>query len=94
MEHKSIARGGLSWLRRPTPCNEAEDPDMWFSESVRKQQEAKAGCSACPLQRECLREALVEDEGWGIWGGMTTEERQMLLERLAPPVLMKKVTAA
>lgn len=66
-----------------TPCH--SDPDKWFSDSKKKQRQAKEVCAACPLQQACLREALVEDEDWGVWGGLNTEERAELKERLNPP---------
>ncbi|MDN5744404.1 MAG: WhiB family transcriptional regulator [Nocardioidaceae bacterium] len=56
---------------------------------------AKELCAACPLQRACLREALVEDEEWGIWGGLNPQERVALKERLNPPGQISwKVSAA
>lgn len=36
---------------------------------------AKTICSACPVRDKCRDTALVNDERWGIWGGMTTAER-------------------
>lgn len=68
-----------------TPCHSPSDvdPDIWYSDARRKQRQAKAACAACPLQQQCLRQALVEGEEWGIWGGLTTEERDRLKERLS-----------
>ncbi|OAK56226.1 WhiB family transcriptional regulator [Rhodococcoides kyotonense] len=37
---------------------------------------AKALCRRCPVVAECLRFALLEHETFGIWGGMTPEERR------------------
>jgi WhiB family redox-sensing transcriptional regulator len=36
---------------------------------------AKANCDVCPVRAECLTEALRRGEQWGIWGGLTTDER-------------------
>lgn len=35
---------------------------------------AKKVCALCPVRRECLRHALVSDEPYGIWGGLTAAE--------------------
>ena len=35
-------------------------------------------CAACPVRQACLDEALGRNESFGIWGGMTTEERRAL----------------
>lgn len=43
---------------------------------------AKALCRECPLQQLCLQTALENGEHWGIWGGMTGEERSTLSRRL------------
>lgn len=37
---------------------------------------AKQICAACPVRRQCLRYALESGERYGIWGGMTEEERR------------------
>jgi len=39
---------------------------------------AKANCAVCPVLTECLTGALERGEQWGVWGGMTTEERKSL----------------
>jgi WhiB family redox-sensing transcriptional regulator len=38
--------------------------------------EAKKVCSACPVWRNCLKFALNSHDGFGIWGGLTVEERK------------------
>lgn len=37
---------------------------------------AKDLCAVCPVSVECLFAALARGEQWGIWGGMTTDERK------------------
>lgn len=37
---------------------------------------AKAVCSTCPVQRDCLEAAMSEPRG--IWGGLTASERRRL----------------
>lgn len=43
--------------------------------------EAKAICAHCTVRDRCLEFALEEGERFGIWGGLTTQERRMLLGR-------------
>lgn len=42
--------------------------------------EAKAVCTRCPVRAACLDRGLFEP--WGVWGGLTTEERRALVKRL------------
>ncbi|MGW6979699.1 WhiB family transcriptional regulator [Streptomyces sp. NPDC054932] len=37
---------------------------------------AKEICAGCPVQSECLRHALSAGETYGVWGGLTEEERR------------------
>ena len=41
---------------------------------------AKAVCSACPVAAMCLQQALLNEEAYGVWGGKTPEERELLLD--------------
>ncbi|MFE7779418.1 WhiB family transcriptional regulator, partial [Streptomyces sp. NPDC057445] len=45
------------------------------------QRRAKAVCLGCPVQTECLAEALDNRIEFGVWGGMTERERRALLRR-------------
>lgn len=40
----------------------------------------KAVCRSCPVTAECLQFALDGREAYGLWGGLTTPERDRLLE--------------
>jgi WhiB family redox-sensing transcriptional regulator len=40
-----------------------------------REAKAKAICSRCPVIAECLQWAIATNEPWGLWGGMTAEER-------------------
>ncbi len=57
------------------------DPDLFFpispaGPSERQIARAKAICAGCPVRQECLEFALSHDQAYGIWGGMTPEDRQ------------------
>lgn len=45
--------------------------------------EAKNICHGCPVINQCLEFALDGEEGHGIWGGLTTRERDMVRTRTA-----------
>jgi len=40
-------------------------------------------CERCPVWRRCLQEGM--DERWGIWGGLSPKERQVINYRLDSP---------
>jgi WhiB family transcriptional regulator, redox-sensing transcriptional regulator len=54
-------------------------PDESESRTERRYREsqAKAVCTACAVQPDCLSEALKSDERFGIWGGLTERERRL-----------------
>lgn len=41
----------------------------------RREREAKAICATCPVIAECAAFALSTREPYGVWGGLTPEER-------------------
>lgn len=59
-------------------------PDVWFPDKTDElDDDAKATCRRCEVRGECLSAALARDERWGIWGGLTTEERDALVKPAA-----------
>lgn len=62
-------------------CRQA-DPDLFFNESERRgtrrclEAQAKAVCAQCPVITQCREHAIAVQEPWGIWGGLTLEDRQ------------------
>ena len=62
-----------------------EDPELFFPEgdprSARYRAQvvaAKLVCKECVIEAKCLEVALESNEEFGIWGGMTKEERKDL----------------
>lgn len=53
-------------------------PDAGGSSLVRA---AKAHCAGCTVRQQCLDAALDRRENWGIWGGLTDQERRDLRRR-------------
>ena len=43
--------------------------------------EAKKVCLTCEVRGECLEYALMNDERFGIWGGLSERERRKLKKR-------------
>ena len=54
--------------------------DLFFPErggdAVKQAAHAKAICAGCPVRTECLDHAIATGERWGIWGGLTADERR------------------
>lgn len=63
--------------------------DWWFAEPTRANREAinqaKAVCALCHVRQDCLEYALVNDERYGIWGGLTPRARDKLRRRRGMP---------
>jgi len=53
-----------------------EDSDIFFSELASKVARAKAVCSTCPVQKQCLDFAISNNIEEGIFGGLTFDERK------------------
>ena len=65
------------------PCMNT-DPELWFPETGEGQNIGKMArelCGRCPVQQECLTYALEADIRFGIWGGLTSENRLRLQGR-------------
>jgi WhiB family redox-sensing transcriptional regulator len=43
-----------------------------------REHRAKSVCAACPVRRACLDHALALDERYGVWGGLTVDERRTI----------------
>ena len=54
------------------------DPEAFFPEKGGSTREAKRICQACAIRDECLEYALLNDERFGIWGGLSERERRRL----------------
>lgn len=64
------------------------DPESFFSpESERgapkaeREEAAKALCRRCPVIVPCREHALAVQERYGVWGGMSQDERRAVMER-------------
>ena len=48
---------------------------------ARREKIAKSICAKCPVIKECRDQALKLAEPYGIWGGLTEEERLSILNK-------------
>lgn len=60
----------------------AADPEIFFPPNDSPATEARRICTACPVRGQCLAYAVAADEPFGIWGGLSTEERRSLRRQL------------
>ena len=71
--------------RRHAACA-GEDPELFFpvgssGPALTQIAAAKAVCARCPVAEACLRHAVTTGLAYGIWGGLTEEERRGLRYR-------------
>jgi WhiB family transcriptional regulator, redox-sensing transcriptional regulator len=69
----------LMWQERAL-CAQT-DPEAFFPEKGGSTREAKRVCLSCEVRGDCLEYALLHDERFGIWGGLSERERRKLKKR-------------
>lgn len=67
---RALCRGNHSHLFFPPSSFERKD------ERERRETRAKAICRVCPVKSDCLESAIAIREPFGIWGGLTENERR------------------
>lgn len=55
--------------------------DLWFPEESCVGNDAKSICEGCPVQFECLETALENNEKFGIWGGLSPNQRKKIMRQ-------------
>jgi WhiB family redox-sensing transcriptional regulator len=58
-----------------------EDPIVFFPERDSQAGEAIEICRACSVREACLEFALRTEQGWGVWGGTTPNQRLEILRK-------------
>lgn len=68
-------------------CRKA-DPTLFFhpegergAARRRRAEAAKAVCATCPVLKQCLELSLRVREPYGVWGGLSEDERAAMLAR-------------
>jgi WhiB family redox-sensing transcriptional regulator len=67
------------WMRRAN-CSGSQ-VDHWHIGRGESSAPAKRVCAGCPVRVPCLDYALTTRQEWGIWGGLTEDERERLRKR-------------
>jgi WhiB family transcriptional regulator, redox-sensing transcriptional regulator len=55
--------------------------ELFYPPTDQDGDDAKAVCLTCSVRERCLEFALAAGERFGIWGGMTPQERRYLIAR-------------
>ena len=73
--------------RNSAACRKS-DPELFFpvgsvtsGPGLDQAEKAKAVCNSCGVQEDCAQYALENDQKFGIWGGLTEDERLALKRR-------------
>jgi WhiB family transcriptional regulator, redox-sensing transcriptional regulator len=76
------------YWRRRAACR-GEEPELFFPvgsagpAALAQIAEAKKICARCPVRQACLVFAMATGQEYGIWGGLTEDERSQLRRRVA-----------
>ncbi len=69
------------------------DPNLFFhpegergSSRTARDRAAKQVCFACPVRRQCAEHALAVREPYGVWGGLTEDDREAILNGRTLPL--------
>ncbi len=82
MDYKQEALGNLLrlqelWWQVDANCI-GEDPDLFFPDRGASTRKAKELCNSCKAQEHCLEYSIVNNEKFGIWGGLSERERRKI----------------
>ena len=79
------ARIGQAWQWEQRGACRRADPELFFHAELergvqRRRREAAAllVCVRCPVLRACREHALERGEVYGVWGGLTEEQREQV----------------
>ncbi|MFJ6053628.1 WhiB family transcriptional regulator [Streptomyces sp. NPDC092307] len=86
--HATSAPSPLAAFKGSRPACAETDPELHFPNgntgpALLQIEEAKAVCRRCPLMESCLQGALERNEHYGVWGGLSEDERRALKRRAA-----------
>ena len=69
-------------------CREVENTSIFFHPPnerglarIRRDEAAVAVCAACPVRVQCADYALRSREPYGVWGGLTEEDRRKIFRK-------------
>ncbi len=59
------------------------DPDQFYPAKGQPTGPAQRLCAQCPVQPDCLDYAVATKQKFGVWGGLSSTQRQPLLQAAA-----------
>ncbi len=78
------------WKWQQQGACRAVDPAMFFhpdgergSRKVARERAARAVCAGCPVLASCRRHTLAVREPYGVWGGLSEEDRDRIYAGVA-----------
>lgn len=69
-------------IEHGAPCDGYSEEFYADSEDRMSLKMAKFICAQCPIKQECLDYAMAAQEEYGVWGGLTAEERKWFYHEL------------
>lgn len=57
------------------------DPELFFDSHYKAIHEAKKICNTCPLIIKCAEYAIKNEQEWGVWGGLSADDRRLLTRK-------------
>jgi len=76
MHIEAITATDIAWQEQAL-CAQT-GADFFFPEPGSSVRDAKRICGLCAIRSECLEYALIHDERFGVWGGLSEKERMQL----------------
>lgn len=67
----------LSW--QDSGSCATKNPEMFYPEAGTRADDALAICNTCPARLPCLLWALAVGDNFGVWGGLTVNQRRKLM---------------
>jgi WhiB family redox-sensing transcriptional regulator len=55
--------------------------ELFFPPAEQEADDAKAVCAVCEVRQPCLEFAIAAGERFGVWGGLTPQERRSLVAK-------------
>ena len=55
--------------------------ELFFPPAEQEVDEAKSVCASCEVRQPCLEFAIAAGERFGVWGGLTPQERRSLIAK-------------
>lgn len=52
------------------------DPEAFYPKYGESTADAKMVCAPCPVKNQCLEYAVIHDERFGVWGGVSAHQRE------------------